>query len=59
MQHIPPKPPAKLAGHATIEAQEDALDRLLNDADAPFDAARVWQMLDELARTTKATPPAP
>lgn len=55
MQHAPPKP----SDRAAIEAQEDALDRLLNDADSPFDPARVWQLLEELTRAAKATRPTP
>lgn len=27
----------------------DELDRLLNDPDVPTEAARVWQLLDELS----------
>lgn len=57
MQHAPPKPTASNpADRAAIEAQEDALERLLNDADSPFDPARVWQLLDDLARATKSAP---
>ena len=48
--------PTGAPGPAT-DLQQDALDRLLNDVDAPFDADRVWQLLAELTRTTK--PPAP
>jgi hypothetical protein len=59
MQH-PIKPPHH-GPHgvptAPTEAQQDALDRLLNDVDAPFDPDRVWQILAELTRATK--PPSP
>jgi hypothetical protein len=54
MQHAQPKP----TDRAAIESQEDALDRLLNDADSPFDPARVWQLLEDLARAAKAPQPA-
>lgn len=49
-------PPPSTPGPAA-DPQQDALDRLLNDVDAPFDADRVWQLLAELSRATK--PPAP
>lgn len=56
MQHATPKSTSfKPVDRAAIEAPEDALDRLLNDADSPFDPARVWQLLDELTRAAKAT----
>ncbi len=48
-------PPPASPGPAT-DPQQDALDRLLNDVDAPFDPDRVWQLLDELTRSAK--PPA-
>lgn len=46
----------KTADRHAIEATEDALDRMLNDADAPFDPARVWQLLADLTRAAKAVP---
>lgn len=31
------------------ERKLDELDRLLNDPDVPMEAARVWQLLEELS----------
>ncbi len=41
------------------DAKVDELDRLLNDPDVPMQAARVWELLDELAARAALEGPPP
>ncbi len=38
------------------DLQLDELDRLLNDPDVPMEAARVWELLDQLSARAQMEP---
>ena len=45
-------------GYVTMSHKLDELDRLVNDPNALLDAARVWDLLDELSSDTETGPQA-